>query len=129
MRSLTRVLPCMILLMAAVPAAASPANINADKFYQTARVLLDKGMGAMFDKRTKPAMAQMKDAGAAARLDNEAATRRGAPLFCVPAAARKKGLDAKSAIAMLGSLPAQRRQALSLKQAWREVLIRDYPCR
>lgn len=111
-----------------VPTFADEAEVNADVFYQTAVELQKKGMGAMFDKRTKPMMRQMKAAGQAAKDENEAATARGKPVYCVPQAARKKGIGADQVIAMLGKVPAERRKRLTLKQAWREALIREYPC-
>ena len=116
-------------LTLAAPAIGAPGDINADRFYVTAKELMGKGMGAMFDKRTKPMVADMKAAGERVRAANKAAVARGTPLFCVPEAARKKGLDAQRAVAILGRLPAERRKRLTLSDAWREALAREYPCR
>ena len=121
-------LPTTLLLLAA-PALAGPADVNAEEFYRDALALQDKGMGAMFDKRTKPRMEQMKAAGLAAKSKNDAATKRGTPIFCVPDAQRKKGLNAKQVIAMLGKLPQAQRNKSTLGDAWLAALVREYPCR
>ncbi|KKN61636.1 hypothetical protein LCGC14_0519680 [marine sediment metagenome] len=78
---------------------------------------------------SQDSFAQMRDAGARARAVNEAATGRGQPLYCVPEAARKKGLDPRTVLAMLGRLPESERRSLSLADAWQRALTRTYPCR
>ena len=116
-------------LALAVPSHAGPsADVNAQSFYSTAVELKSKGMRAMFDGRTKTMQKQMKDAGLSARAANLAATENGSPLFCVPDAARKKGLDAEQVIAILGGLSQSTRSRLSLEAAWLEALKRRYPC-
>lgn len=122
-------IPVTALLLASAPLSAAPADVNAQSFYTDAVAVEGKGMAAMFDKRTKPMVAQMRDAGTRARAANEAANARGAPLYCVPEAARKKGLDPKAVIAMLGRLPESERRSLSLADAWQRALVRSYPCR
>lgn len=113
----------------AAPLSAGPsAEVNAEKFYVTALELKGKGALAMFDSRTKPMMAQMKDAGLTARNANAAATKRGAPLYCVPEAARKRGLDNEKALAMLGAVGKSARQELTLDKAWLRALQKEYPC-
>ena len=114
--------------LAAIPASAAPGDANADIFYRDAQALMAKGVGAMFDKRTKPMMADMKAAGQAAKAENEAATARGKPLYCVPEVQRKKGLGVQRAIDMIGRIPAEQRRTMTLKAAWRSALIREYPC-
>lgn len=116
-------------LTATTPLAAAPSDVNAQRFYTEAVALEGKGMAAMFDKRTKPMLAQLKDAGTRARAANDAATARGAPLYCVPEASRKKGLGPKTVLAMLGNLPESERRSLSLADAWQRALVRTYPCR
>ncbi|WP_375289878.1 hypothetical protein [Qipengyuania sp.] len=114
--------------LAAMPAFGAPGDANADVFYRDAQALMAKGVGAMFDKRTKPMMAEMKAAGLAAKTENQAATARGKPLYCVPEAQRKKGLDVQRIIDMIGRIPAEQRRAMTVKAAWRSALIREYPC-
>lgn len=109
-------------------AMAAPGDMNADRFYLIAKDLMGKGMGAMFDKRTKPVMAEMKGAAEAVRAENKKAEARGAPIYCVPAAARKKGMNPQMVVDKLGAIPAERRRKMTLTQAWREALVRDYPC-
>ena len=113
------------LLMPAI-AQARPSDVNAQEFYARAKALEAKGMTAMFDKRTKPTMAQMKDAGEYARTANAAATKRGAPLYCVPANA--KGLNAEQVLVMLGKVPEAQRRSSTLSAAWLSTLKRTYPC-
>lgn len=122
-------LPLAAILTAYSPLVAAPSDVNAQRFYSDAVALEDKGMAAMFDKRTKPMMAQMQDAGARAKAANQSATERGRPLYCVPETARKKGLGPKTVIAMLGNLPESERRSLSLADAWQRALVRGYPCR
>ena len=114
--------------MCSTPALAAPEDVNADSFYLAASDLMGKGMLAMFDKRTSPMMAQLKAAATAVKTDNAAATAKGAPLYCVPPAARKKGMDAQDVVSRIGRLPQAQRRSSTLRQAWRAVLIRDYPC-
>lgn len=126
-----RVIPASLVAVCAVfalPATAAPADVNADAFYRDAQALMAKGMAAMFDKRTKPMMAAMKAAGTAAREENRIATERGKPLYCVPEATRKKGMGAQGVVNMIGRFPVEQRRSMTLGQAWRAALIRDYPC-
>lgn len=110
-------------------AAPAPSDVNAQAFYANAQALEAKGMGALFDKRLKPMMAQMKDAGTRARAANLAATNAGKPLYCVPETARKKGLGSKEVVAMIGRVPESERRSITLYEAWKRALVRDYPCR
>lgn len=124
-----QILGGIVALTFATSAQAGPADVNAQAFYVDAVELVDKGMGALFDKRTKPRMAQLKAAGQLAREENEAGKAKGKPVYCVSEAERKKGLDAKSAVRILGALPESDRRKMTLAQAWRAALIREYPCR
>ena len=116
-------------LAVSIPAFAANGDVNADSFYQDAKSLMAKGMGAMFDKRTKPLMAHMKAAGLAARAENDAAASRGKPLYCVPETVKKKGMGPNDVVEKLGRVPQDQRRSMTLSQAWRTILIRDYPCR
>lgn len=112
----------------AAPLTAAPADANADEFYRDAKELNARGMRAMFDKRTKPRMAQIKDAAETVKAANEVATKAGKPLYCVPSAARKKGIDVDFIVSRLGAIPESRRKTMTLKKAWRQVLVTEYPC-
>ena len=110
------------------PAWAATDDVNAESFYVAANDLMGKGMRAMFDSRTRPMMAQIKAAATSVKTENATATAKGAPIYCVPPAARKKGMGAQDIVARIGRLPQEQRNASTLRQAWRAVLIRDYPC-
>lgn len=118
------------LLGVAAPtvAIAAPGDVNAHTFYLDAQQLMKKGMGAMFDKRTKPMVGQLKDAATRVKADNAAATERGAPLYCLTEVQRKKGLGAQKVVDMLGRVPETQRKRSTLVQAWRAALVREYPC-
>ena len=117
------------LLALATSANAGPADVNAQAFYADAQQLMGKGVRAMFDKRTKPRMAQLKAAAELAKAENDRATAKGQPIYCVSAAERKKGLNASAVVEMLGAVPESDRRRMTLAQAWRAALIREYPCR
>ncbi len=117
------------LLALATSASAGPANVNAQAFYADAQQLMGKGMRAMFDKRTKPRMAQLKAAAELTKAENDRATAKGQPLYCVSDAERRKGLNANAVVEMLGAVPESDRRRMTLAQAWRAALIREYPCR
>lgn len=124
----TKLLLAAAMLCPSAGALAAPSDINAQAFYADARALEAKGMAAMFDKRMKPMVAQMKDAGERSRTANLAARAAGKPLYCVPEGA-KRGMGAKQVITMLGKLPEAERRSLTLADAWKRALSREYPCR
>ncbi|MBB3034719.1 hypothetical protein [Alteriqipengyuania lutimaris] len=130
MRMILRLVTAGALSLVVVPgvASAGPASVNAQQFYLDAQELLGKGVAAMFDKRTKPMMASMKDAGERARSANAAAEKRGAPLYCVSPQQRKKGMSAQDSIKLLGRVPEAERKRSTLAQAWLAALKREYPC-
>ena len=117
------------LLALATSANAGPADVNAQAFYADAQQLMGKGVRAMFDKRTKPRMAQLKAAAELAKAENDRATAKGQPIYCVSDAERKKGLNANAVVEMLGAVPESDRRRMTLAKAWRAALIREYPCR
>lgn len=109
-------------------AAAAPSDVNAQVFYADAKALEGKGMTAMFDKRLKPMMAQMNDAGERSRAANLAARSAGKPLYCPPEGT-KRSMGAQQVIALLGRVPESERRSLTLLEAWKRALGREYPCR
>ena len=109
-------------------AQAAPSDVNAQVFYANAMALQNKGMAAMFDGRVRPMIAQMKDAGTRARSENLAAKAAGRPIYCVPEGTTKV-MGSSQVIAMLGRLPEAERRALTLVEAWKRALSREYPCR
>lgn len=126
---MNRSIPMLAALLAcASPALAAPSDVNAQSFYADALALQQKGMRAMFDKRTRPMMAQMKDAGERARVANIAARTAGRPLYCVPEGA-KRTMGAQQVVAMLGRVPEAERRGSTLYESWTRALVREYPCR
>lgn len=109
-------------------ASAAPADVNAQAFYADARALEAKGLGAIFDKRLKPMIAQMKDASTRTRSANLAAKAAGEPLYCPPEST-KRGMSSQQVIAILGRLPESERRSLTLVEAWRRAMAKEYPCR
>ena len=128
MRTVFLAASLLIAAVASAPVSANPADVDAQAFYTDAKALLSKGMRAAFDPRTKPRMAQLQAAGEAARAANAAATRKGQPLYCVPEAARKKGLNPKDSLAILERVSPSERTGMSLRKAWLLGLTRTYPC-
>lgn len=118
---------CAAALLCPASAYAAPSDVNAQAFYVDAKALEAKGMAAMFDKRLKPMMAQMKDAGARSRAHNLAAKAQGKPLYCVPDA-KKKGMSSREVIALLGRVPEAERRSSTLFEVWKRALGREYPC-
>ena len=122
-------LTCLAALAAvafACPALAAPGDVNAQAFYAKALALKKKGPMALFCGDIKPMKAQMMDAGTRVRAENLAAKQRGAPLYCPPA---KVKADVGFVLDGLASIPQDRRQQLTLTEAWRQILIAKFPCR
>ena len=115
-------------LTCSTTAIAAPADVNAHTFYSNAVTLQKKGMTAIFDKRTKPMIAQMRDAGMRVGAANKAAIAAGAPpLYCMSPSA-KKSMGAKHVITMLERLPDHERRASTLFTAWRKAMSVEFPC-
>ncbi len=115
-------------LMCSTPTWAAPGDVNAQAFYVDAVALEDRGMRALFDKRLKPMVAQMRDAGMRSGAANKAATAVGKPIYCM-SKVEKKAIDAKDVIAMLGRVPDSERRSSTLFEAWKGALAREFPCR
>ncbi|MFA9199788.1 MAG: hypothetical protein ACEQR8_01190 [Cypionkella sp.] len=121
----------MLLALAALaiaaPAVAAPGDINAHAFYTKAVALKKKGVMALMSGQLKPMMAQMEDAGKRVRAQNLAATQAGKALYCPPA--QRKSAGAQFVIDKLAAIPENRRRQLTLTEAWREIMIGEFPCR
>lgn len=124
MRSIT--VAALAALSLAVPAAAAPGDVNAHAFYTKALALKAKGPLALMSGDLKPMQAQMQDAGTRVRAQNLAATKAGKALYCPPA--ERKGAGAQFVIDKLAAIPEARREQLTLVQAWREIMIGEFPC-
>lgn len=99
--------------------------MDAETFYVKAVALKKKGMAAVFSKELKP-MARIFEAAAdSVKAENERARAGGAPLFCPP---KKYRLTAEQFIAEFSRIPRERRRAQTVRDAWREIVIRRFPC-
>ena len=107
----------------AFPAAAFA--MDADTFYTKASALQKKGVTAMLSSDLKPVMTEMKAAGQSVKAENDKAKAAGNPIYCVPKDAKFTSEDALKAF---GSIPAARRKTLTVRQAWRETLVKRFPC-
>lgn len=114
-------LACGSLLLCAMPAQA----MDAETFYVKAIALKKRGMGAMFAKDLKPMVTIFKDAADSVKAENEKARDSGSPLFCAP---KKYRLTPDQFITEFAKIPQERRRAQSVREAWREIVIRRFPC-
>jgi hypothetical protein len=99
--------------------------MDAETFYSKAKALNQQGTAALLSKDLQPVMAEMKAAGTAVRAENEKAKAAGTPLYCVP---KNTKMGPDDALRAFGSIPAPRRKTLTVRQAWREALIKRFPC-
>ncbi len=106
-------------------ASYSAQAMDADTFYVKGVALKKKGMGALLSSDLKLLQNEMKVAGTAVKAENEKAKAAGTPLYCAPA---KSKMDVDQVLAEFGKIPQSRRKALTTKQAWRDILVRKFPC-
>jgi hypothetical protein len=111
------------IMLIAIPAAAFA--MDADTFYLKAAALNKKGMGALLSKDLRPVMNEMKAAGQAVKAENDKAKAMGKPIYCVP---KNTKMNSDDALKLFAGIPAERRKTMSVQQAWREGLIKRYPC-
>lgn len=123
-----KLLTAVVVMAWSAQSYAAPSDINAQAFYADAQAVQAKGMAALFDKRARPMMAQMKDAGQRARAANLAAKAAGEPIYCVPESA-KRSMGPQQVIALLGRVPEAERRSMTLLEAWKRALTREFPCR
>ncbi len=108
-------------LLCAVPATA----MDAETFFVKAVALKKRGMGAMFASDLKPMIRIFEAAANSVKAENEAARSAGSPLFCAP---KKYRLTADQFIVEFGRIPKERRRLQTVRDAWREIVIRRFPC-
>ena len=109
------------LSLCAIPAHA----MDAETFYVKAIALKKKGMAMMFSKDLRPMARHFEAAADAVKAENEQARAAGKPLFCAP---KKYRLTADQFITEFGRIPQERRRKQSVRDAWREIVIRRFPC-
>ena len=111
----------LAMIAVAVPATA----MDAETFYTKGVALKAKGVGALFSSDLKLLQKEMQAAGASVKAENAKAKASGKPLYCPPAQAK---MNAEQALAEFGKIPQERRKAMTVRQAWRDILIRRFPC-
>lgn len=99
--------------------------MDADAFYVKALALKKKGMKAMFSSDLKPMISLFKSAAVSVKAENEKARSSGQALFCAP---KKYRLTADQFLTEFGNIPQERRRAQTVRDAWREIVIRRFPC-
>lgn len=109
------------MLLYAMPAQA----MDAETFYMKAVALEKRGMGAMFAKDLKPMVTIFKSAADSVKAENEKARTSGMPLFCAP---KKYRLTPDQFLTEFGKIPQERRRSQTVREAWREIVIRRFPC-
>ena len=116
-----------VLLVA--PATASAQSMNAQKFYQRAVALQNKGALAIFSTdEIKALMDEAQAAGRRARAIRVAAVNSGlAPRFCPPE--QPLSIDEKDFMNRLSAIPAADRARINMTEAMTRILAGKYPCR
>jgi hypothetical protein len=99
--------------------------MDAESFYVKAVALKKKGVKAMFSSDLKPMMTVFKSAADSVKAENEKARASGKALFCAP---KKYRLTADQFLTEFGNIPQERRRTQTVRQAWREIVIRRFPC-
>jgi hypothetical protein len=99
--------------------------MDAETFYVKAVALKKKGMAMMFSKYLRPMAKHFDTAADSVKAENERATAEGAPLFCAP---KKYRLTAEQFISEFARIPQERRRKQTVRDAWREIVIRRFPC-
>jgi len=115
------VLVVMGALLCAVPSNA----MDAETFFAKAVALQKMGLGAVFAKDLKPMISVFEEAAKSVKAENDAARAAGAPLFCAP---KKYRMNAEQIIGEFSRIPKERRQVQTVRDAWREIVIRRFPC-
>jgi len=105
---------------------AAPASaMDAETFYVQAVALKNKGMAAVFSRELKPMVRIFEAAADSVKAENEQARTAGAPLFCPP---KKYRLTAEQFIGEFSRIPKERRRTQTVRDAWREIVMRRFPC-
>ena len=115
-----------VVLALAMFAMAGPVfGMDADTFYAKGVALKKKGIGALLSSDLKLLQKEIRNAGSAVKAENQKAKAAGKPLYCPPA---KASINADQTLAEFGKIPQERRKSMTVRQAWRDILIRRFPC-
>jgi hypothetical protein len=116
----------LLFISGALLLSSTAANaMDAESFYVKAVALKKRGMSAMFSKDLKPMMRVFETAADSVKAENLKAKAEGAPIFCPPA---KYRLTADQFLSEFAKIPQSRRRAQTVREAWREIVIRRFPC-
>jgi len=116
-----------LLLLLAVPAAASAQSMNAETFYKRALALKAKGPMALLSRDLQLMMNEGKASGEQARATRLAAVKAGqVPRYCPPAG--NKGIGTDEFMNGLGQIPAAERARITMTEATTRILARKFPC-
>lgn len=99
--------------------------MDAHSFYVRGTALKKMGTAAVLTSDFRTLKAEAEAADKAVRAENARARGQGKPLFCPPA---KVEMSAEQLLAEFRNIPEKRRRALTVRQAWREIAIRKFPC-
>jgi len=118
-----------VLLIALAPVTAANAqNMPLNQFLAKATALEKKGPMALFSSDMGLLKKEMQASGKELRAERLAAKAAGrAPAFCPP----EKGveMDAKEILSHFRSIPQAQRNRMRVKDAFRSLMVRKYPCR
>ena len=118
---------CALLLLLAVPAAASAQSMNAETFYQKAMGLKKKGPLALFSGDIKVLMREGQGAGKAAGMARKAALKAGTrPRYCPPSEVR--GMGQSEYMDRLARIPQAERRRIDMTEATNRIMGGKYPC-
>jgi hypothetical protein len=110
-------------LMLTFPAAAYA--MDAQSFYANAIALKKQGAAAMFVAELRPLASEMRIASQSVKAENDRAKAAGRPLYCV---SKNANMGVDDVLNGFAAIPASRRHRISVTQAWREIIIKRYPC-
>jgi hypothetical protein len=117
--------PILALLLALAPISALNA-MDVATFLAKADALQRQGMLAMFSSDIGLLKGEIQQDGKALRAEQAAAQRAGRrPAFCMPAKAQ---VQSDELIAHLRTVPAAERSRTQVRDAFRTLIVRKYPC-
>lgn len=117
---LSFVLISPLLLLSGMAAA-----MDAHSFYVRGTALKAQGATAVLTSDFRVLKAEAEAADKSVRAENARAKAKGKPLFCAP---DKVEMNADQLLTEFRRIPIERRRTISVRQAWREIAIRKYPC-
>ncbi len=114
------------IAVAAIPLSSTMAcAMDAESFYIKGLALQKKGMAAMFSSDLKPVVSEFETAAKSVKAENDGAKAAGNPIYCAP---KKTKMSPDQLLAEFGKIPMSHRKAITVKAAWREIVVRKYPC-